>query len=186
MQHCFKLENLNQRSRPCSGRENWALGPVKVSGKLRNNAVFCRSYLHSSMAKEQNYCPGFTPGHKAGAEEIQALERIPLLSMETKSGAQLGAPTGHVLQHWVTPCLQEWGAPPQSHHLGTETGINNWGHISAHHMEGKPQPTENTKALILPTAAPHMSWSREKSKLGTQRKDGKRGQWRIIWFHWIS
>lgn len=40
MQHCFKLENLNQRSRPCSGRENWALGPVKVSDKLRNNTGF--------------------------------------------------------------------------------------------------------------------------------------------------
>lgn len=100
--------------------------------------------------------------------------------------AQLGAPAGHVLQHWVVPCLQEWGAPTQSHHPGTETGINNRGHISAHHTEGKPQPTENTKALILATAAPHMSWSKEKSKLGTQRKDGKRGQWRIIWFHWIS
>lgn len=90
---------------------------------------FCKSYLHSSVPKEQNYCPGFSPGLKAGADEIQALERIPLLSMETESGntawsinRQCAAALGYSL-------LQEWAAPTQSQHLGTdqgtESGTNN-------------------------------------------------------------
>lgn len=112
------------------------------------------------------------------------MESIPLLSMETEAAntawsidRHCAAALGYSLlpgvrsSHPITPPGNRAGNRNRYQKLRAHLCPSDWGETSTH---------REYKALLLPTAVPCMSWSREKSKLGTQRKDGERGQWRII------